>query len=176
MANKKSFLSDLSVAASSGIIYYLEKEADERRANDKRELDERLCKDQKPLSTFFDEQNVLYKEGMSRYVEPIKQLCKEKEYHDALSLSVEYARWCFKYMEYLARWYYTDYGFKKAVYLYEKNKDFENAKAILISWVSYVKGAQITDKLKKIQNEEWWENKARKYLDKSIRQAVKEYK
>lgn len=118
----------------------------------------------------------MYKEGMSRYVESIKQLCKEKEYYDALSLSVEYTRWCFRYMEYLARWYYTDYGFKKAVYLYEKDKDFENAKVILISWVSYVKGAQITDKLKKIQNEEWWENKARKYLDKSIRQAVKDYK
>jgi len=98
-------------------------------------------------------QTHLYKEGMSRYVEPIKRLCKDKEYN-ALSLSVEYTRWCFGYMEYLARWYYTDYGFMKAVYLYEKNKDFDNAEAILISWVSYVKDAEITDKLKKIQNEE----------------------
>ncbi|RAM65109.1 hypothetical protein DS66_05010 [Mesotoga sp. SC_3PWM13N19] len=175
MANKKSFLSDLSVTASGGINYYLKKKADDRQVNDKREFDERFCKDQKPSSTFFDEQNVLYEEGMSRYVEPIKQLFKEKKYYEALSLSVEYTCWCFRYMEYLARWYHTDYGFKKAVYLYEKDKDFENAKAILISWVSYVKGAQIMDQLKKIQNEEWWDNKSRKYLNKPIRRAVSEY-
>ena len=69
--------------------------------------------------------------------------------------------------------YLSDY--KKAIYLYEKDKDFENAKAILISWVSYVKGAQIMDRLKKIQNEEWWDNKSRKYLNKSLRRAVSDY-
>ncbi len=41
--------------------------------------------------------------------------------------------------------------------------------------VSYVKGAQIMDRLKKIQNEEWWDNKSRKYLNKSLRRAVSDY-
>ena len=173
---KKSFWSDLSVTASSKIIHSPEKKANERKANDGREFAERFCKDQEASNAFFDKQNVLHREGMSRYVEPIKQLCREKKYYEALSLSVEYTRWCFRYMEYLARWYHTDYRFKKAVYLYEKDKDFANAKAILISWVSYVKGAQIMGELKKIQNEEWWDNKSRKYLNKPIRRAVSEYK
>ena len=176
MANKESFWSALSAAASGRIIHYLKKKANERKVNDRREFAEKSCKDQEALNAFFDKQNVLYEEGISRYVKPIKQLCKEKKYSEALSLSVEYTRWCFRYMEYLARWYHTDYGFKKAVYLYEKDKDFENAKAILISWVSYLRGAQIMDKLKKkIQNEEWWDNKSRKYLNKPIRRAVSEY-
>lgn len=176
MPKKKSFWSDLSVAMSRGMIRHLKKKAGDKKEDGRREFIERMKREQEAIDAFYNRQSFLYKEGMSRYVEPIKQLCKDKDHYNALSLSVEYTRWCFRYMEYLTQWHYTDYGFKKAVYLYEKNKDFENAKAILISWVSYVKGAQITDKLKKIQNEEWWDNKARKYLNKSIRQAVEDYK
>jgi len=113
--------------------------------------------------------NCLYKLLSEDYVNPINNQWKNKNYDKALVLCNEFIEVIEKYKELLKRWYYIQLPYRKMIIYYERKKNIEKVKEILLKWVNLCKKIEYFDGSIKSTYEKWWDNKIQKHFGESLK-------
>jgi len=122
---------------------------------------------------YWDRVFCLYKLLSKDYVNPINSYWKSKDYDKAIALCAEFIEVIEKYGDFLKAWYYTQLPYRKMVIYYERKKDIEKVKEVLLRWINLCKKVEyFNDTSINGTYAKWWANKTQKHLGASLKELL----